>query len=366
VSADSLAVRRAASGKLFALQLLRAVAATAVVIAHVRYDFVHHLGLPRALPGVLNAGSGGVDLFFVISGFVMVYSSETLFGRDRAAAIFLTRRIARIVPLYWLMTAVMVAYCAVRGFTVSDTGPAHAMLSFLFVPYPRPSGEMSPVYGVGWTLNYEMFFYAIFALCLAARRELTVVRVAVVLAVLAIGGGLWPGLPGALGVWTDPIVLEFVFGMMLALAYRRGARLPRWAPAPMLVAALAAILGYNEWGTALLPRWCGFGLPAALMAAALTLVDRDVAIGWVDRVGDASYALYLCHPVVIAVVRMLSQKGLIDPAVMAWVYLCAVVALSIGAALLLYRLVEVPLTGRVRRLLAGLAAPGRRARAPVS
>jgi peptidoglycan/LPS O-acetylase OafA/YrhL len=296
----------------------------------------------------------------------MVYSSETLFGRERAAAIFLVRRVARIVPLYWLMSAVMIAYCAARGFAASDTSPAHAALSFLFIPYPRPSGEMSPVYGVGWTLNYEMFFYAVFALCLAARREVTVVRVGIALAVLAIVGGLWPALPGALAVWADPIVLEFVLGMMLALAYRRGVRVPVPAAGPVLVAALALILTYNEWGTVLLPRWLGFGLPAALVVAALALAERDVAIGWIDQVGDASYALYLCHPMVIAAARMLSLKGYIDPAAMPWAYLCAVVAASIGGALLLHRLVEVPLTGWARRRLAALAVPRAAARAPTA
>ncbi|HXP05205.1 MAG TPA: acyltransferase, partial [Stellaceae bacterium] len=259
---------RAATGKLFALQLLRAVAATGVVISHVRYDFLHHFGRADALPGFVNVGAAGVDLFFVISGFVMVYSSESLFGRDRAATIFLARRVARIVPLYWLMTVAMIAYVAVRGFAASDASPAHAALSFLFIPYPRPSGEMSPVYGVGWTLNYEMFFYAVFALCLAARREITVARVAIALAVLALAGWLLPGLPGALAYWADPIVLEFVLGMLLALAYRSGVRLPLWAAAPLLIAAVALILVYTDAGTALLPRWLGFGLPAALAVAA--------------------------------------------------------------------------------------------------
>ena len=366
MTAATLPARRPASEKIFAVQLLRAVAATGVVIAHVRYDFLRHLGLPDGLPGVLNAGNAGVDLFFVISGFVMVYSSESLFGRDRGAVIFLARRVARIVPLYWLMSTAMVAYCAARGFAASDTSPAHAVLSFLFIPYSRPSGEMGPVYGVGWTLNYEMFFYALFALCLAARREITVARVGFALAALAVAGGLWPGLPAALAFWADPIVLEFVLGMMLALAYRRGVRLPASVSAALLIAAFALILAYNEWATALAPRWCGFGVTGAMAVAALTLAKRDIAIGWIDRVGDASYALYLGHPVIVAVARTLAVKGYIDPAAMPWVYLCAIVAVSIGASLLLHRLVEVRLTGWARRLLAPLAAPPERARVPIA
>jgi peptidoglycan/LPS O-acetylase OafA/YrhL len=222
----TLSARRQAADKVFALQLLRAVAATGVVISHVRYDFLHHLSLTEQLPGFLDLGNAGVDLFFVISGFVMVYSSESLFGRDRAAVTFLMRRIARIVPLYWLMTVIMVVYVAARGFAVSDATPMLVAVSFFFIPYARPSGEISPIFGVGWTLNFEMLFYATFALALAARREVTVARVTALLALLILGSMLWPGLPMPLSYWSDPIVLEFAFGMMLALAYRADARLP--------------------------------------------------------------------------------------------------------------------------------------------
>jgi exopolysaccharide production protein ExoZ len=361
-----VSTRRTASDRLFALQLLRAVAAIGVVISHVRYDFLHHFGLPDALPGFLNAGAAGVDLFFVISGFVMVYSSETLFGRDRASAIFLVRRVARIVPLYWLMSVAMIAYVATRGFAASDTSPAHAALSFLFIPYPRPSGEMSPVYGVGWTLNYEMFFYSVFALCLGARRGVTVARVAAILAVLAIAGALLPGLPVTLAYWVDPVVLEFAIGMLLALAYRSGVRLPVWVAAPIMIGGLVLVVANSGAWNAWLPRWLGFGMPAAMEVAALALAKRDIAIGWIDRIGDASYALYLCHPIVIAVGRMASLKGYLNPAAMPWVYLCVIVAASTVVALLLHRLVEVPLTGRARRLLAALATPRERVGAPIS
>ena len=347
----TLSARRQAANKIFALQLLRAVAATGVVVSHVRYDFLHRLLLTEQLPGFLDLGNAGVDLFFVISGFVMVYSSESLFGRDGAAVTFLMRRIARIVPLYWLMTVIMVVYVAARGFAVSDATPMLAAVSFFFIPYARPSGEISPIFGVGWTLNFEMLFYATFALALAARREVTVARVTALLALLILGSMLWPGLPMPLSYWSDPIVLEFAFGMMLALAYRVDARLP--APIALLLgaAALAQFALQPGYGLAYVPRWLGVGLPAAELVAALTLINRDVAISWIDRIGDASYALYLCHPLVIAAGRMLSMKGYLAPEAAPWTYLCGVVVTSIGAALLLYRFVEVPLTGGARRLL---------------
>jgi exopolysaccharide production protein ExoZ len=360
---DTPPARRSAAEKISALQMLRALAATMVVILHVRYDFIHHLSLAGWLPDFLDAGNAGVDLFFVISGLVMVYSSEALFGRDRAAATFLVRRIARIVPLYWLMTVVMIVYVAARGFAASDASPTLAAVSFLFLPYARPSGDISPVFGVGWTLNFEMLFYAVFALALGASRAVTVACVTVVLAALALAGTLWPDLPMPLSYWSNPIVLEFAFGMMVALMHRRGVRLPAALAVLLGAAALAQFALFVGYGPPQVPRWLGYGVPAAELVAALTLANRDIAISWIDRIGDASYALYLCHPLVIAAARMLSLKGYLTPAVAPWTYLCGVVISSVGAALLLHRFVELPLTAGARRLLEAVIRPRRQLRA---
>ena len=237
----------------------------------------------------------------------------------------------------------MIAYVAARGFAASDTSPTQAVLSFLFIPYPRPSGEMSPVYGVGWTLNYEMFFYAVFALCLAARREITVARVA------DRAGRAGDRRLVAAGIAGGARLLGRPDRARIRARHAAGARLPKRRPAADLGGgavidrrAGADPVCTHQTGTTLLPRWLGFGLPAAMMVA----VTHFGGAGYRDRLdrpdGRASYALYLCHPVVIAVGRMLSLDGYLDPAAMPWVYLCGVVAASIGAALLLHRVVEVP------------------------
>jgi peptidoglycan/LPS O-acetylase OafA/YrhL len=257
----------------------------------------------------------------------------------------------------------MIAYVGARGFAASDASPALAALSFAFIPYPRPSGDISPILGVGWTLNFEMLFYAIFAAAFAARREVTVGRVAVALAALALTGALWPGLPMPLAYWSDPIVLEFALGMTLALIFRRGLRLPGWLAALLVIAALAQVTLYLALAEGSMPRWLGYGVPAAEIVAALTLARRDIAIGWIDRIGDASYALYLCHPVVIAAARMLALRGYLAPGAMPWLYLCGAVCGSVGAALVIYRLVELPMTGYARRLLGAVIMPRRHLRA---
>src|SRR5258708_35165385 len=123
------------------------------------------------------------------------------------------------------MSAVMLACGMARGFLPSNASPMLALASFLFIPYPRPSGVVDPLYGVGWTLNYEMFFYAVFAIALVARREIAVAAVAATLVVFVLANQCLGGLRLPLSYWADPIILEFVFGILVALGYRAGARL---------------------------------------------------------------------------------------------------------------------------------------------
>jgi exopolysaccharide production protein ExoZ len=336
---------------IFGIQLLRALAATAVVVTHVQYDFIHHLSLPDALPNALAYGNAGVDLFFVISGFVMVYSSDALFGRKGAPFRFFLRRIARIVPLYWLMTTVMLAYVAARGFAASDASPKLAVASYFFLPLARPSGEVDALYGVGWTLNYEMFFYFVFAVALIARRGIAVTAIAGLFAALVAIETAFRNLPMPLAYWASPLILEFVLGMAVALLYRAGVRLSPAAAALVLGAAVGELAWcVSPWGIEL-PRVISCGAPAALGVAALALVGRPIALPGVTLLGDASYALYLIHPAVIAIARILAERGLFAPAAAPWRYLTATVAACIGMSILIHRHVEKPLTQGCRRLL---------------
>ena len=223
------------------IQFLRAFAATAVVAFHVRYDIINNISPPGALPASLDQGAAGVDLFFVISGFVMVYSSESLFGRPKASVTFLLRRISRIVPLYWAMTTIMLAYVLARGFGPSDASPLQALASYFFIPYWRPSGVIDPLYGIGWTLNYEMFFYVVFALAVVVRREIAVAGVAVLFAAFVMIASAIDLFPSQVAYLANPLILEFVFGMGIAIAYRAGIRLSSAVSILLVVVAIAEL-----------------------------------------------------------------------------------------------------------------------------
>ncbi len=342
---------------LLSVQILRAVAALGVVAHHVQLDFATRMGLPAALPD-LNLGAAGVDVFFVISGFVMVHASEPLFGRANGPRLFWLRRLIRIAPLYWAVTSLyLVLTLLLPDMATSRYSPGLIAASYLFFPFPREDGTMQPVVGLGWTLNYEMFFYLVFGGSLVFRRTAAIAGVAGLL-ILAVALGWIAGpLPDALGFWTDPIILEFVFGMLLAVAARSGLRL-RPATAVFLMGAglFALALALPMRMVMGLPRGLAWGLPVALFVAGAVLGDFRRSQGALARalgaIGDASYSLYLLHPFVIRFFREFWSRGLIDAAAWPWAYAALVVAAAIAAALVTYRLFERPVTQALQGLMA--------------
>ena len=142
------------SRALSSIQILRAVAALGVLVHHTAHEVAAKTGVTVPF-GEFVVGAGGVDLFFVISGFVMVYASERLFAQPGASRVFFLRRLARIVPLYWAVTAILVGYVYVahRIFPPPFITTEGVIASFLFIPWPLPNGMMAPVHALGWTLE---------------------------------------------------------------------------------------------------------------------------------------------------------------------------------------------------------------------
>jgi exopolysaccharide production protein ExoZ len=234
--------------------------------------------------------------------------------------------------------------------------PAYLAAAFLFWPAARPDGSLQPLYGLGWTLNYEMLFYVLFALCLGRGRRATVAWCAAVLTGLVLLGRLAAPEAAPLRFWSDPIVLEFLFGAVIGLARAAGLRLG--PPARIALAAVGigglALLGNGE--VAGLARPLLAGLPASCLVAALALgrASPRPAPAWtrpLSVLGDASYALYLVHPFCLRGVReALVRTGLAAP-LGAWGVGALMLALSLAAAVLTWRLIERPATRALRARL---------------
>lgn len=355
---------------------MRALAALSVAMLHAQHDAAALAArLGQAFAGWDFPWSAGVDVFFVISGFIMVYASRDLFAAPGARGIFLARRIARIVPLYWTVTtlylAVALAAPAVLNSEIAGAWPVLA--SYLFVPVARPDGTVQPVYSLGWTLNYEMAFYALFAVAVAWPRRQAVLGLGLTLAALAALGRLLAPLPEPFGFWTDPIILEFALGMILGLLGTEGFGL---APAGRIA---LAILGIGLlWLDLLppLPRVLAYGVPAAMLIAAAGLGDpgramrpaASLGLRCVAALGGASYALYLIHPFAIRAGREAVVRSGLGAALGPWGYVLLALLTAVGAALVVHIALERPLIGRVRAGLSGrgTAYRGRRSGRPAA
>jgi peptidoglycan/LPS O-acetylase OafA/YrhL len=282
------------------------VAALSVAFVHVANDAVTAGRDPTGAIGAMSRfmpWAAGVDIFFVISGFIIVHASASLFGRPGGAARFLRRRLTRIVPLYWILTTLFLATLVLRRSAVhGDIGSTGYILSsYLFLPAARPDGLVEPALGLGWTLNYEMFFYLVLTPFLLLSRNRAVFGSGAALCLLVAARQMFgfPGVP--LNVWSDPIVLEFVLGMGLALAAAAGFSLPVWLR--LALVGVAAVALHVAASDTVDPRVITFGLPGALLVAAAISGQSNEPLGrslrWGIRLGDASYAMYLFHPFIM-------------------------------------------------------------------
>jgi len=347
--------------QIWSVQALRALAATMVAIAHLQSDLAR-IAAPT-LPDGFVIGAAGVDLFFVISGFVIVYSSERMFGHSWAPGYFFLRRVVRIVPMYWIFTTVMLAFLLWRfdgELAASGNSWQSVVASYLFWPYRRADGSTAPLHAVGWTLNYEMFFYALFAALVWLRRTPAVLGTIAILCALIVLGRFHL-VPDPYSVLADPIVVEFTFGALIALAYRSGLRIPNMVAAAGCTVALAALVWSGVFGLGSVPRWLAWGVPSALLVGSPVLVRTEwmphaVPLRWIVLLGDASYVLYLTHGFSLAASRhavmVFAGPSLANASIPLIACISLVMmAFSIAVAIGVHCWFERPLTAALQRVI---------------
>ncbi|KQP88028.1 acyltransferase [Methylobacterium sp. Leaf117] len=331
------------------IQVLRGLAALLVVIVHCEaiiksFGNFHYIGI---------AASTGVDLFFVISGFIMVYTSD----RNGPTPLgFFANRVARVAPLYWLLTIAIFAIAVLQPQLLGATKASLSNLvnSLAFWPYLRDDGKVAPLLFLGWTLNYEMMFYAVFALCLFIKdlNLRVLVAIGVLVSMTVLGQAItFENVPALF--FTRPVILEFALGMIVARIY---AILPHSKRAAVIalclaIIALPAMLLAAVLSSSMLPI---AGIPAAVLVVAALIMDRGgLSLSWrpLVAIGDASYSLYLTHPFVAQVVIKLSNKLQPLSLPLSLLVILVIYAISITLALLVYRTLEIPMTRVARRLL---------------
>jgi peptidoglycan/LPS O-acetylase OafA/YrhL len=336
------------------VQALRALAALLVVLLH--------MSLPQngidihssPIVGVFSVfGRGGVDLFFAISGFIMLVTSWEMFQKPGASVRFILHRIIRIYPPYWLaLVPILVVFLVARDRLMTGHDSLNTDILGSFLLYPQP--VQKTLLPVAWTLVFEMTFYVIFTLMLLADRKY-IVRM------LFIWTFVQVSLFFLFGSSTNPYLrylgnpqpLEFVFGMAIGLCYVHG-----WMPHrnKVLAAGVAGVLAV--WALSLAnqgiitgaDRVILFGVPFSLVlygAVALELSGTFASPLWLVVLGDASYAVYLWHFAILNALRQVFLR--LHPAGRASEIVIVLSSLLIVQVfgLVVYRFFERPVTVRL-------------------
>jgi exopolysaccharide production protein ExoZ len=319
------------------LQGLRAYAALSVVLLHTQF----------VLHGLNKFGNFGVHMFFLLSGYLMAQICTT----DRDA--FMRRRLIRIVPPYWLMTLLLYVVAAKFPYLMNATRavPSELIKSLFFIPFQKSNGLFQPILFVGWSVNYEMYFYTLLGLSLliAPRRPLLVAS----LSILSIGGicRFFAASSPIARFYADPMILEFIFGVLayyLVRAVPQGHRTRGKHIWTGILLASLLLLPVIEAFDLLpsLPLFLRFGPLSFLIIAAsclLALGGNDLRAGLIVLIGDASYTLYLVHPYVeLFIDRIVARR-------ISWLHIatplgCVVaVTAAVSVSIALYLYVEKPM-----------------------
>lgn len=329
------------------IQFLRAIAALMVVYYHAAYMVSVRAGYGGLFS---NAGAAGVDIFFVISGFVIFLVSNKSGIQPRE---FIAKRLIRVAPPYWFYTLITIAILLFipGAYANLKFDLLSVITSFLFLLSDTGGGGIGTVLGVGWTLAYEMYFYMLFfvALLLASHAPFAVVTV-VIVAGAALSLVIESAPPFTL-VFLSTLPLEFLAGCVIAKLHLRSKHLHPAVSMLLIVIGLCSIY-YSAIANLVssqrdLWRVVYFGIPATLIVYGFVSIDAAKLVRFPRfalLLGSASYSIYLCHQFVLAATAkvwvVLNLKGALPSEVL----LIIGIAASIFGGVISYWFFERPVT----------------------
>lgn len=322
----------------YSIQFLRGGAALIVVLHHfmqVFYDFERTNPVGNFLS---DFGGWGVDVFFVISGFIMVFIATT---KERTLKSFAWNRVIRVVPNYWFYTLTILVIGLLIPIHASDATLSSVLQSLFFIPHENPSSQLGiyPTLSVGWTLNYEMFFYSLVAIAIIASGEklkLSLAFVALMLVSLPVLEKLLH-----LGIYYSFYLIEFAMGMFLYAVLN--SRFWRFKYVLMLSAALVVLFLNHPVIDRLLVAFL-----IVLLALSLEkyISPNNMASKIGIFLGNISFSVYLSHAIVLLMLAYFfgSFKGMDVESL--WVVFALLLSLifTLTLSILSYRLIEVRLS----------------------
>jgi exopolysaccharide production protein ExoZ len=323
--------------QIWSLQYIRAIAALSVVMFHILEGTSHKWPL----------GAKGVDIFFVLSGFLMFSISER---RQASPKQFLSDRIARILPTYWVATIItfLCACISIKILQHSSSDVSLLINSLLFLPSSNVQSDYPTLY-VGWTLNYEMFFYVIFSFVILLQPWHRIITMSVLFITAIIISQYLHVNNIFLLTYTSPLLLEFLAGAWIAFLLTRPLQDNKASFLALCVVIVMFIFGI------LMPR-IGFGGPAVLLVSASVLLERHwmPKIPMLKTLGDASYSIYLFQQFAfdgIAHSLHFAARATHTAIDSNWVLVPLEFASAVGLGLVIHYLVERRLTEAARVML---------------
>lgn len=319
---------------IYSIQFLRGIAAVMVVMSHIKtkgYQFdVDSLRW-------FDIGFSGVDLFFIISGFIMCYVTN---NKPISFTNFFGNRIKRIIPLYWVLTLIsLFIYLTYPHLVNSSGGKTSIISSFTLIP----NGDKLLIQN-GWTLSYEFLYYIIFSLfiMLTENRLLRYCGICTLILILVI-----------IGFYTEPIIpffkfithnllLEFSFGILSFLIINN-LKINKGLSILLIVLGLLALIINNNFITNMDPRSIYLGVPMFLIFTGVVglecyfLKTKAFLLNAFEFLGNVSFSLYLSHPfVLVLAARLLNSMNVKNP----YVFTSLMIIISIVCGSIVYQFVE--------------------------
>jgi len=300
-----------------------------------------------------------IDTFFIVGGFIMFYSSHNDFGQRGAVSAYYFRRFARLIPLYWICVAVYVLGVTLFVSNHRPIHPSSILATLFFIPYDYSlvSHRVWTVYPVGWFLDYLVFFDLVFGFFLFLPRRAGTIAASAILVLLVLVG-LFPTDHAIVAAWTRPVALKFVAGLGLGYLYlyreKLGLVLKVREPLLWFVGLFTfAFVGSYLGGGGLSPvNWRPFNSAVALCLASVAIFAQapkanHIIARTLHAMGDASYSIYLSHPIVLLVGFKIWQKVGLGAVLSPWIFVGLSLPVCVTIGLYIYRYFEAPTTANL-------------------
>ena len=317
--------------KITNIQVLRFIAAFSVMMVHLT---------------LFGFGIWGVDIFFVISGFIMMYVTE------KSHKNFFLKRIIRIIPIYWILTFGVFLVAILKPDLLNNTTAdyEHLLKSLFFIPFNKNETGHFPVLFLGWTLNYEMIFYVIFTITIIFFRDNKIIACSSIIILFVLLNYAFKEKSFIFQIYSNTILFEFIFGLFVYYIWKKynikysEISLLKKNILFFLLTLIILILVNTH-----LPRIISFGIPAFFLVLIFLFFLKNFRFPKIFiLLGDASYCLYLIHPYIIQFFyKFLNISGL--NLIQEILYTVIIIICTLLISILFFKFIEKPINFKLRK-----------------